>query len=97
KRTEYADVSPTELVQVGFVFRPHGMDGELKIDPSSTDDPARFEELPVVFVGPHPRRVRRHPVASVRYQQTKRGTTVILGLEEIDDRDAAEVVAKLKV
>jgi len=96
-RPDYADVSPTALVQVGFVFRPHGMDGELKIDPSSTDDPARFEELPFVFLGAQPHRVTRHSVASVRYQQTKRGTSVILGLEGIENRDDAEAVAKFKV
>jgi 16S rRNA processing protein RimM len=73
------------------------MDGELKIDPSSTDDPARFEELPFVFLGAQPHRVTRHPVASVRYQQTKRGVTVILGVEGIEDRDDAEAVAKFKV
>ncbi|PSQ64742.1 MAG: 16S rRNA processing protein RimM, partial [Bacteroidetes bacterium QH_2_64_74] len=39
----------------------------------------------------------KHAVASVRYQETKRGTTVILGLEGIDDRDDAEAVAKFKV
>lgn len=94
---EFADVSPTALIQVGFVFRPHGMEGELKIDPEQTDDPARFETLPAVFLGPHPRRVRKHEVASVRYQETKRGTTVILGLDGIPDRDAAEAVAKFKV
>jgi len=96
-RPDYADVAPTALVQVGFVFRPHGMDGELKIDPSSTDDPTRFEDLPVVFVGAHPHRVMRHAVASVRYQETKRGVTVILGLDGIDDRDDAEAVSKMKV
>jgi len=92
-----ADVPPTDLVKVGFVFRPHGLDGELKIDPSATDDPARFETLPVVFLGPHPGRVTRHPISSVRYQQTKRGTSVILGLDGIADRDAAEAVAKMEV
>ena len=96
-RPDYADVSPTALVQVGFVFRPHGMDGELKIDPSSTDDPARFEALSFVFLGARPHRVTKHAIASVRYQQTKRGVTVILGLEGIDDRDAAEAVSKFKV
>jgi 16S rRNA processing protein RimM len=93
----FADVSPRDLVQVGFVFRPHGLEGELKIDPEHTDDPARFEELPTVFLGAQPHRVTRHAVASVRYQQTKRGTTVILGVEGIDDRDDAEAVAKFKV
>jgi 16S rRNA processing protein RimM len=94
---EFADVSPRDLVQVGFVFRPHGLEGELKIDPEHTDDPARFEELPMVFLGAQPHRVTRHAIVSVRYQQTKRGTTVILGVEGIDDRDDAEAVAKFKV
>lgn len=93
----FADVSPRDLVQVGFVFRPHGLEGELKIDPEHTDDPARFEELTTVFLGAQPHRVTRHAIASVRYQQTKRGTTVILGVEGIDDRDDAEAVAKFKV
>lgn len=97
QRPDFANVPPSALVQVGFVFRPHGLDGELKIDPGSTDDPARFEELPAVFLGAQPHRVTKHAVASVRYQQTKRGTTVILGLEGIDDRDDAEAVAKFKV
>ena len=97
QRSEFADVPPTDLVQVGFVFRPHGMEGELKIDPGATDDPARFEQLPVVFLGAQPHRVTRHAVASVRYQQTKRGTTVILGMEGIEDRDDAEAVSKFKV
>ncbi|PSQ96509.1 MAG: 16S rRNA processing protein RimM [Bacteroidetes bacterium SW_11_64_17] len=94
---KFADVSPHDLVQVGFVFRPHGLEGELKIDPEHTDDPARFEELPTVFLGAQPHRVTRHAIVSVRYQQTKRGTTVILGVEGIDDRDDAEAVAKFKV
>ena len=96
-RPDYADVAPTDLVQVGFVYRPHGLDGELKIDPERTDDPRRFEELPTVYLGPQPHRVTKHAIVSVRYQQTKRGTTVILGLEGIEDRDDAEAVAKFKV
>lgn len=94
---EYADVAPSSLIQVGFVFRPHGLDGELKIDPSATDDPTRYERLQSVFLGMHTRQVREHEVASVRYQKTKRGTTVILGLTGITDRDAAESVTKFKV
>lgn len=94
---EFADVAPQALVQVGFVFRPHGIEGELKIDPETTDDHSRFEELSTVYVGEHPRRVVRHAIASVRYQETKRGTTVILGLDGIDSRDDAEAVTKFEV
>ena len=94
---DFADVAPGTLIQVGFVFRAHGMDGELKVDPSATDDPSRFEVLPTVYVGAAPHRVHEHSVTSVRYQQTKRGTTVILGLEDIESRTDAEALAKQNV
>jgi 16S rRNA processing protein RimM len=94
---DYADVAPEAMVQVGFVFRPHGMEGELKVNPEFTDDPARFEELDTVYLGQSPRAVVRHAVRSVRYQQTKRGVTVILGLADVDSRTAAEAVMKQNV
>ena len=84
-------------MQVGFVFRPHGMEGELKVNPEHTDDPARFEDLDTVYIGRTPHQVTRHAIASVRYQQTKRGTTVILGLADVETRDDAEAIAKLRV
>lgn len=94
---DFADVAPDTMVQIGFVFRPHGMEGELKVNPEHTDDPARFEELDVVYIGRSPRQVTRHTISSVRYQQTKRGTTVILGLADVGTRDDAETIAKLHV
>jgi 16S rRNA processing protein RimM len=94
---DFAEVAPGTMVQIGFVFRPHGMEGELKVNPEHTDDPARFEELETVYIGRSPHQVTRHAIASVRYQQTKRGTTVILGLEDIETRSDAEAVAKLHV
>ena len=94
---DFADVSPTAMVQVGFVFRPHGMKGELKINPEHTDDPARFEELDTVYVGRTPHEVTQHTISSVRYQETKRGTTVILGLTDVQNRTDAEEVTKLRV
>ena len=94
---DYADVAPEAMIQVGFVFRAHGMQGELKINPEHTDDPARFEELDTVYLGRSPRAVTRHTIASVRYQETKRGTTVILGLADVTSRSDAEAVMKQKV
>src|SRR6056297_833429 len=93
----FADVAPEAMGQVGFVFRPHGMEGELKVNPEHTDDPARFEDLDTVYIGRTPHQVTRHTIASVRYQQTKRGTTVILGLSDVETRDDAEAIAKLHV
>ena len=94
---DFADVAPTAMVQIGFVFRAHGMEGELKGNPEHTDDPARFEELDTIYVGQAPRQVTAHTVSSVRYQQTKRGTTVILGLSDVETRSDAEQIAKLRV
>lgn len=94
---DYADVAPESMVQIGFVFRPHGIEGELKINPEHTDDPARYEELETVYLGTSPHAVVRHTIASVRYQQTKRGITVILGLADVESRTEAEAVMKQKV
>lgn len=94
---DFADVPATAMVQIGFVFRAHGMDGELKVNPEHTDDPARFEELDTVYIGQAPRQVTAHRISSVRYHETKRGTTVILGLADLETRSDAEAVAKLRV
>ena len=85
--------APESLVRLGRIFRPHGVQGELKVAPDM-EDPARFEELDVVYVGPDEGRVTPRRITSVRYQETKRGTTVILRLDGIDDRGDAEVIAK---
>jgi 16S rRNA processing protein RimM len=92
-----AEGAPSDaLIRVGFVFRPHGVHGELKVNPE-TSDPEQFETFEQVMVGPDPLSVTPYSVASVRYQQTKRGTTVILQLEEVDSRDAAETITKHSV
>ncbi len=93
----YAEIDPAQLVRVGFVFRPHGVHGELKVDPEDTGDPTRYEMWERVFVGREPQAVTRHAITGVRYQETKRGTTVILTLEGIASRDDAEAIAKSTV
>ena len=93
----YADVDPAQLVRVGFVFRPHGVHGELKVDPEDTGDPTRYETWERVFVGREPQAVTRHAITGVRYQETKRGTTVILTLDGIASRDDAEAITKATV
>lgn len=91
-----ADQESGALVRVGFVFRPHGVHGELKVKPE-TSDPEQFETFEQVQVGADAISVQTFTVASVRYQQTKRGTTVILRLDEVDSRDAAEKITKQSV
>jgi 16S rRNA processing protein RimM len=84
---------PTDLVRVGYIFRPHGVKGELKVKPE-TDDPAQFESFETVFVGPDAVAVAELGVESVRYQESKRGLTVILRLDEIDTRETAQSIVK---
>lgn len=93
----YANVDPDDLVRVGFVYRPHGVHGEIKVDPEDTDDPTRYETWETVFVGTNARRVTGHAIEGVRYQETKRGTTVILTLAGIESRDDAEAISKATV
>ena len=90
------EVPPEALVHVGYVFRPHGVRGEMKVDPEATDNPHRFETFSTVYIGHDPSHVRRCDVESVRFQETKRGTTVILRLGGVDDRNEAERLAKRK-
>jgi 16S rRNA processing protein RimM len=91
-----ASVEPETLVRVGFVFRPHGVHGELKVDPES-DDPTRFEAFETIYIGPRRREVQAFTVTSCRYQETKRGTTVILQLAEVESRTDAEGIMKQTV
>lgn len=93
-RPPSADVPANALVRVGYIFRPHGVKGEIKVDPEATDDPERFYDLDRVYVGHDPESVRRHRITSVRLQETKRGITVILRLDGVDGRTAAEAIAK---
>lgn len=85
--------APDALIRLGRIYRPHGVRGEIKVAPDM-EDPTRFEALDVVYVGPDESRVTRHRITSVRYQETKRGVTVILQLDGIADRGDAEVIAK---
>jgi 16S rRNA processing protein RimM len=94
--TAPVDADDAPLIQVGFVFRPHGVGGELKIKPE-TSDPTQFEVFERVWIGPKAESSSAYDIASVRYQQTKRGTTVILQLDGVDSRDDAELITKQSV
>lgn len=79
---------PRYLV-VGRIVRPWGVQGELKVE-ILTEDPARFEQLEAVYVGPHfvPYRLERARL---------HGGVVLLKLAGCDDRNAAEGLRDLLV
>lgn len=74
---------PDELLLVGRVLRAHGVRGEMKLLPE-TDDPERFADLETIYLGPRPETAEAWPVTSVRFQQSKKGTLVVVRLEGVE-------------
>ncbi|GIV61848.1 MAG: ribosome maturation factor RimM [Rhodothermaceae bacterium] len=87
---------PEDLLLVGRVYRAHGVRGEVKVIPE-TDDPERFTGLETLYLGTAAERVDVHRVRSVRFQQTKRGRLVVLALDGVDTREAADELRTLGV
>jgi 16S rRNA processing protein RimM len=83
-----------KLFEVGRVVRAHGVLGEIKVAPE-VDDPSVFEGFSEIYLGPGPNRAVPTPVVSVRFQPTQRGTLVILKLDGVGTREAAEALVKL--
>ena len=74
---------------LGAVTRPHGVRGEVKVRPE-TDDPGRFETLESVYLGAEESSLVPYTVRSVAMQPHGADVTILLGLETVSDRDAAE-------
>ena len=71
-----------ETIKLGLITAPQGIKGEFRVLPY-TDEPTRFEEIEAVLLDGQKRRIE-----NVWY----RPNMVILKLEGIDDRNAAEAV-----
>ena len=84
------------LREMGRIVRPHGVLGELKVAPE-TDDPARFQVLETVYVGVDEASAVSFDIVSVRLQPSKYGITVLLMLEGVSGREAAEAMCKKNV
>lgn len=87
---------PQALLLVGRVGKTHGLRGEVKVIPE-TDDLARFATLERVFLGQKPEDAAPHRVASVRFQQSKRGATVVLKLDGIETMEQAAALRRQAV
>lgn len=70
--------------QVGQVAGAMGVQGEVKVD-LTTDFPDRFKELHTIFAGPE------HRPMQVRGARRHHGR-VVLALDEVRDRDAAQAL-----
>ncbi len=80
----------SDLVLMGFIGKPHGIRGDVKVVPE-TDDPARFEDFDHVYLefeGDY----RLFEVQQVRIQTSAKGLTPVLTLEGVDGRDEADAL-----
>jgi 16S rRNA processing protein RimM len=84
------------LREMGRIVKPHGVLGELKVAPE-TDDPDRFHSLEAVHVGPDEGSTSSFDIVSVRLQSTRYGITVLLQLEGVTSREAAEALGKQRI
>jgi 16S rRNA processing protein RimM len=84
-----APIDSDALVLMGRIFRPHGIRGEIKVIPE-TDNPGRFRELEVLYVGSRVETAERVELESFRIQPSKKGVTVVLKLTGDDSREAAD-------
>lgn len=73
-----------ELVKIGLITSPHGLNGEVRVYPL-TDFPERFAKLRKALLGPDARPVALRAVGTVK-------NLIILRIEGIDDRDKADAV-----
>lgn len=87
---------PTNLREIGRIVAAHGVMGEMKVAPE-TDDPDRYLQLEVVFVGQDELSSSIFEIRSVRMQPSKHGITVILALEGISDRDSANEQRQMRI
>lgn len=83
--------APDALLLMGRCGRAHGIRGDVKVYPE-TDDPGRFAALERVFVGKNRGSAHERAVEAVRYQHPKGATVVLLKLEGVEDREAAEAL-----
>lgn len=85
-------MSEGDLLLVGRVARPHGIRGQVIVNPETDFPDARFRTGQVLLVGPADRPVRRE-IREVRFHQGR----PILALSGVETMDAAETLAGLEI
>lgn len=78
----------SSLVHVGTVGKPHGLRGEMKVIPE-TSDPYLLENLRGLNIGPSEEHSQEFEIESVRFQQSRLGVTPLLKVRGIDSPEAA--------
>lgn len=89
-------IDPDQLLLVGVCGPPHGLLGEVKVIPQ-TDDPQRLVALGRVFVGEALAVAVERRVVTSRIQTPRRGPVVLMRMEGVEGREAAEQLRKQRV
>ncbi|MDX1439060.1 MAG: ribosome maturation factor RimM [Rubricoccaceae bacterium] len=89
-------MSAANLLLMGSCGRAHGVRGEIKVFPE-TDDPQRLVDLKRVFVGRDAESAEEFAVQQARLQPLKGRILVLLKLQGIDDREAADEFRNARV
>lgn len=87
-----APVHQPDYVAIGRITRPHGVRGELKVEPQ-TDDPNRFGSLKTVFLGRSVDRLTAYEVATSRMHHNQ----VLIQFKGIDSREEAGRLRSLTI
>ncbi len=88
--------TPSDLLLVGRIYRPHGIGGAFKVIPES-DDPQRLTSLETVYVGADVRSARPVTVLSCKIMPTKQGPTLLVEAEGVSTPEGAEALRGKKV
>jgi 16S rRNA processing protein RimM len=83
--------APADLLLVGRVFKPHGVDGTVKVIPE-TDDPAALADLDVLFVGASADSAQPLAVDSMRAMMSGKGLTLLVQFEGVETPEDAAVL-----
>ncbi|MEM1126232.1 MAG: ribosome maturation factor RimM [Bacteroidota bacterium] len=89
-------VDPDALLQVGRVWRPHGVHGAIKVIPES-DDPAHLLKLPTLYLGETPTSAVAFSVQTARMATGKKGPHLLIELDGVQGRDAATALRGRRV
>jgi 16S rRNA processing protein RimM len=79
-----------DWIEVGRIARAHGLQGEVRIDPS-TDNPERFAPGSIVYVGPPGRELRCLEMTGIRGE----AALPIVAFAGVETRDDAEALRGL--
>lgn len=81
---------------MGSITRPHGLMGVVKMRPE-TDDPGRLENIDTLYLGETEDGLKPCTVQSIGFQPFKAGLAVLLELQGVEGREAAEAMAGVTV